>query len=58
MRRIATRYNKLTTKYAWTKALVRYIVRIGRVFHLDQVAEAHRCMEEDSAGGKIVVLTS
>ncbi|MGY3622468.1 zinc-binding alcohol dehydrogenase family protein [Bradyrhizobium sp. USDA 10063] len=33
-------------------------VHIGRVFHLDQIAEAHRCMEDNSAGGKIVVLTS
>ncbi|MFY9953509.1 zinc-binding alcohol dehydrogenase family protein [Bradyrhizobium sp.] len=33
-------------------------IQVGRVFHLDQIAEAHRCMEENSAGGKIVVLTS
>jgi NADPH:quinone reductase-like Zn-dependent oxidoreductase len=33
-------------------------VHVGKVFHLDQIAEAHRCMEENSAGGKIVVLTS
>ncbi|MFB9261968.1 zinc-binding dehydrogenase [Bradyrhizobium erythrophlei] len=33
-------------------------VHIGRVFHLDQIAEAHRSMEENSAGGKIVVVTS
>jgi NADPH:quinone reductase-like Zn-dependent oxidoreductase len=32
-------------------------VNIGRVFHLDEIAEAHRCMEENKAGGKIVVLT-
>jgi NADPH:quinone reductase-like Zn-dependent oxidoreductase len=32
-------------------------VQIGRVFQLDQIAEAHRCMEENKAGGKIVVLT-
>jgi NADPH:quinone reductase-like Zn-dependent oxidoreductase len=32
-------------------------VQIGRTFHLDDIAEAHRCMEEDKAGGKIVVLT-
>jgi NADPH:quinone reductase-like Zn-dependent oxidoreductase len=30
---------------------------VGKVFHLDQIAEAHRCMEENKAGGKIVVLT-
>jgi NADPH:quinone reductase-like Zn-dependent oxidoreductase len=33
-------------------------IHVGRVFHLDQIADAHRCMEENSAGGKIVVLTS
>ena len=32
-------------------------VQVGRVFHLDKIAEAHRCMEENKAGGKIVVLT-
>ncbi len=31
--------------------------RIGQVFSLDQIVEAHRCMEENRAGGKIVVLT-
>lgn len=31
--------------------------RIGKVFSLDQIVEAHRVMEENSAGGKIVVLT-
>jgi NADPH:quinone reductase-like Zn-dependent oxidoreductase len=33
-------------------------IQVGRVFHLDQIAEAHRCMEDNAAGGKIVVLTS
>jgi NADPH:quinone reductase-like Zn-dependent oxidoreductase len=32
-------------------------VQIGRTFQLDEIAEAHRCMEESKAGGKIVVLT-
>jgi NADPH:quinone reductase-like Zn-dependent oxidoreductase len=32
-------------------------VQVGRVFHLDEIVEAHRCMEENKAGGKIVVLT-
>ncbi len=32
-------------------------VQIGRTFRLEQIAEAHRCMEENKAGGKIVVLT-
>jgi NADPH:quinone reductase-like Zn-dependent oxidoreductase len=31
-------------------------VQIGRTFTLDQIAEAHRCMENNAAGGKIVVL--
>jgi NADPH:quinone reductase-like Zn-dependent oxidoreductase len=30
---------------------------IGRVFQLDDIVEAHRCMENNAAGGKIVVLT-
>jgi NADPH:quinone reductase-like Zn-dependent oxidoreductase len=32
-------------------------VQVGRVFHLHEIVEAHRCMEENKAGGKIVVLT-
>ncbi len=32
-------------------------VQAGRTFHLDEIVEAHRCMEENKAGGKIVVLT-
>jgi NADPH:quinone reductase-like Zn-dependent oxidoreductase len=32
-------------------------VQIGRVFKLNDIVEAHRCMEENKAGGKIVVLT-
>jgi NADPH:quinone reductase-like Zn-dependent oxidoreductase len=32
-------------------------IQIGRVFRLDDIVEAHRCMEENRAGGKIVVLT-
>jgi NADPH:quinone reductase-like Zn-dependent oxidoreductase len=32
-------------------------VNVGKVFQLDEIAEAHRCMEENKAGGKIVVLT-
>ncbi len=35
----------------------RMTPKIGRVFRLDDIAEAHRCMEGDGAGGKIVVLT-
>jgi NADPH:quinone reductase-like Zn-dependent oxidoreductase len=32
-------------------------IQVGKVFRLDQIVEAHRCMEENKAGGKIVVLT-
>ncbi len=32
-------------------------VQVGRLFHLDDMVEAQRCMEENKAGGKIVVLT-
>jgi NADPH:quinone reductase-like Zn-dependent oxidoreductase len=32
-------------------------VQIGKTFHLDEIAEAHRYMEENKAGGKILVLT-
>jgi len=34
----------------------RLHVQIGRTFRLDQIVEAHNCMEENQAGGKIVVL--
>ena len=32
-------------------------VQIGKTFHLGEIVEAHRLMEENKAGGKIVVLT-
>ena len=32
-------------------------VQVGKVFQLDEIVEAHRMMEENKAGGKIVVLT-
>lgn len=32
-------------------------VQVGKVFTLDQIVEAHACMEENRADGKIVVLT-
>jgi NADPH:quinone reductase-like Zn-dependent oxidoreductase len=32
-------------------------LQLGRTFRLDETVEAHRCMEENRAGGKIVVLT-
>ncbi|MCU1298921.1 MAG: quinone oxidoreductase-like [Acidobacteriaceae bacterium] len=31
--------------------------QVGKTFHFDEIVEAHRCMEENKAGGKIVVLT-
>lgn len=31
--------------------------KIGKVFHLEEIVEAHRTMENNHAGGKIVVLT-
>src|SRR6516164_10738742 len=33
-------------------------VQVGKTFSLDEIIEAHRCMEESKAGGKIVVLTN
>jgi NADPH:quinone reductase-like Zn-dependent oxidoreductase len=30
-------------------------IQIGKVFHLDEIVKAHRCIEETTAGGKIVV---
>ncbi len=35
----------------------RLAPRIGRVFQLDDIVAAHRCLEDNAAGGKIVVLT-
>lgn len=32
-------------------------VQVGRTFHLDEIVAAHRLMEQNQAGGKIVVLT-
>jgi NADPH:quinone reductase-like Zn-dependent oxidoreductase len=32
-------------------------VEVGKVFRLEQMVEAHRTMDANSAGGKIVVLT-
>jgi NADPH:quinone reductase-like Zn-dependent oxidoreductase len=32
-------------------------VQIGKTFQLEQIVEAHRSMEDNNAGGKIVVLT-
>ena len=35
----------------------RMTPKIGRVFQLDDIVEAHRCMQDNAAGGKIVILT-
>jgi NADPH:quinone reductase-like Zn-dependent oxidoreductase len=35
----------------------KLVVQIGKIFQLDQIVEASQCMEDNSAGGKIVVLT-
>jgi len=35
----------------------RLHVQVGKTFKIEEIVEAHRCMEEDRAGGKIVVLT-
>jgi NADPH:quinone reductase-like Zn-dependent oxidoreductase len=32
-------------------------IQVGKIFHLGEIVEAHRLMEENKAGGKIVVLT-
>lgn len=32
-------------------------IQIGKTVQLDEIVEAHRCMEGYKAGGKIVVLT-
>ena len=31
-------------------------IQVGRVFQMEEIVEAHRLMEENKAGGKIVVL--
>ncbi len=38
-------------------AMGKLLVQAGKTFRLDEIVEAHRCMEENKAGGKIVVLT-
>jgi len=48
-----TPYTELITQITTGKLHVE----IGKVFTLDDIVEAHRTMEENRAGGKIVVLT-
>lgn len=38
-------------------ALGKLRVQVGKVFRLDEIVEAHRTMETNTGGGKIVVLT-
>ncbi len=38
-------------------AVGRMTPRIERVFQLDDIVEARRCMEDNAASGKIVILT-
>ncbi|WP_109481028.1 zinc-binding alcohol dehydrogenase family protein [Paraburkholderia sp. C35] len=60
-----TVYNGGSTEFITTPfaRLVRLIERgqlrinVGRVFRLDQIVEAHQCMENNEANGKIVILT-
>ena len=33
-------------------------IQVGRTFQLDELGDAHRCIEENTTGGKIGVLTS
>ncbi len=35
----------------------RLMLRIGRMFQLENIVAAHCCREDNTAGGKIVVLT-
>ena len=48
-----TPLDKLTDQIAAGKLHIQ----IGKTFHLDEIVEAHRLMEENKGGGKIVVLT-
>jgi hypothetical protein len=48
-----TPLDKLTDQIATGKLHIQ----IGKTFHLDEIVEAHRLMEENKARGKIVVLT-
>ena len=36
--------------------LFQMTVKLGPVFRLDDIVDAHRCMEENRAQGKIVVV--
>lgn len=65
------RYTYLTTFGGWIEEFMdvpfddiiqqveagTFKLKVGRVFHIDQIAEAHQCMDDNAAEGKIVVLT-
>jgi NADPH:quinone reductase-like Zn-dependent oxidoreductase len=48
-----TPFNELATQIA----AGTLHIQVGQTFRIDEIAEAHRCMEENKAGGKIVILT-
>jgi NADPH:quinone reductase-like Zn-dependent oxidoreductase len=35
----------------------KFKIKVGKVFNIDQIVEAHQCMEDNAAEGKIVILT-
>ena len=45
------------TQLAQEIAAGKLKLQIGKTFHLDEIVEAHRLIEKNTAGGKIVVLT-
>jgi NADPH:quinone reductase-like Zn-dependent oxidoreductase len=47
---------EILQRYLDDVAAGRIHVRIHRVFHLDEIVEAHRTMETNAAVGKLVVL--
>ena len=49
---MATPLNDLAAQVA--AGLLR--IQVGRTFHLDEIVAAHRCLEENKAGRRIVVL--
>lgn len=44
-------------KFAQEAEAGRLNIEIGKVLHIDDIVEAHRLMESNKAGGKIVILT-
>jgi NADPH:quinone reductase-like Zn-dependent oxidoreductase len=35
----------------------KFHIKVGKVFNIDQIVEAHQCMDDNAAEGKIVILT-